>query len=85
MAPRIGQPKAGLHKVGEEAMSDPPRQAATPLEITVMYEPTRVASEVLHAAYAAVLPIPRRTTVARLPHSDDERPVEGHDAHGRAG
>jgi hypothetical protein len=66
-------------------MSDPARQTATPLEVTVMYEPTRVASEALHAAYAAVLPAPRRTTVVRPPHSDDDWPVECHDSNGRAG
>jgi hypothetical protein len=66
-------------------MSDPARQTATPLEVTVMYEPTRATSEVLHAAYAAVLPAPRRTTVVRPPHSDDDRQEECHEANGRAG
>lgn len=66
-------------------MSDPAHQAATPLEITVLYEPSRVASEVLRAAYTAVLPAPRRMTVVRPPYADNERPGEGHDAQGRAG
>ena len=66
-------------------MADPAQRAATPLEITVMYEPTRVASEALYAAYAAVLPTPRRTTVMRPPHADDVQLVEDHAAQGRAG
>lgn len=66
-------------------MSDAAQRAATPLEITVLYEPTRVASQALHAAYAAVLPTPRRMTVMHPPHTDDARGVEDHKAQGRAG
>jgi hypothetical protein len=42
-------------------MPQPSRQQPQSLEVTIVFEPTRAAPEVLHRAYGAVLPLPRRT------------------------
>jgi hypothetical protein len=65
-------------------MSDPPRHAATPLEVTVMYEPTRFAQDTLHVAYATVLPMPRRRIVIHQPDRHDEDDLDRRAAGGRA-
>jgi hypothetical protein len=41
-------------------MPQPSRPQPQPLEVTIMFEPTRAAPEVLHGAYDAVLPRPHR-------------------------
>jgi hypothetical protein len=41
-------------------MSNLPHQRGKPLEVMVMFEPHRLQHHVLRAAYAAVIPVPRR-------------------------
>jgi hypothetical protein len=46
-------------------MPRPFRQQPPTLEMTIVFEPTRAAPEILHRAYDAVLPLPRRTLPGR--------------------
>ncbi len=75
-------PQAPVHRVQEEPMSHQSHRTVVPLEVTVVYEPTRTAPDTLRRAYATLLSPPYRRQRRRERHADtterqDEQQAEG--------
>lgn len=75
-------PQAPVHRVQEEPMSHQSHRTVVPLEVTVVYEPTRTAPDTLRSAYATLLSQPYHRQRRRERHADtterqDEQQAEG--------
>ncbi len=72
-------PQVPVHRGQEEPMSHQSHRTMAPLEVTVVYEPTRAAHDTLRSAYAMLLSQPYRRQRCRERHADTtetERPDE---------
>ena len=76
--PLPSRAKVSLRRIREEFMPQPSHQPPQPLEVMIVFEPTRAAPEVQHEAYSVVLPTPRRT-LARQQQGADRRPEHAAD------
>jgi hypothetical protein len=63
----------------EQLMSKPSQQSRKQLEVTVMFEPHRLEKDLLQAAYAFLVPLPRRRLTAKpaSPVTLDVQPPQG--------
>lgn len=76
-------PQAPVHRGQEELMSHQSHRTVVPLEVTVVYEPTRAAHDTLRSAYAALLSPPYRRQRRRERHADTTEPQDAQKAEGR--